>query len=232
MSRDEVSAFFDANMENVLDDWITIPKKTNLPSNIASSDPYVTTIFQLLDDTINTTKGIRSRLARIQLMRVFQSLEGIIANERRVGRIRGERGKGNTTIANNIYKDAQRGSISENDVKRRKQIAAWCSTIAGPSPLFVVVYLETVATLIKTYRKRNTQTPDFLVSQVLQCVPGKLEPDTMNALVIEAMLQIEVQILPIGIDTPTNLPFSSAGPVSDTKSPSRTPATMERRIHR
>jgi hypothetical protein len=36
--------------------------------------------------------------------------------------------------------------------------------------------------------------------------------------------------LPIGIDTPTNLPFCNAGPVLGTKLPSRTPMIMARRI--
>jgi hypothetical protein len=43
--RDEVTAFFDANIENVLGDWITILERTNWPSNIVSSDPYVFTVF-------------------------------------------------------------------------------------------------------------------------------------------------------------------------------------------
>jgi hypothetical protein len=110
--RDEVIACFDANMDNVLSDWITILEETNLPSNIASSDPYVITVFQRLDRTIDAGESIRSRLAHIPLMRVFQYQEGIIATERRARRIRGESGKGNKTVAINIYKSAQEGSVS------------------------------------------------------------------------------------------------------------------------
>jgi hypothetical protein len=66
--RDEAITFFYANMENFLGDWITDLERTNLPSNMASSDPYVITVFERLDGVIDAGQSIHSRLAYIQLM--------------------------------------------------------------------------------------------------------------------------------------------------------------------
>ncbi|KAK3934041.1 hypothetical protein QBC46DRAFT_429375 [Diplogelasinospora grovesii] len=172
--RDEAITFFDANMENFLGDWITILEHTNLPSNTASSDPYVITVFRRLDGTIDAGESIRSRLAHIQLMRVFQSLERIIATERRARQIQRERGKGNATVAMNIYKSAQQPSVSRHDPKKRKQIARWWTTFAGPSPLLVIIYSEVAEKIVKNCRKRDKQTLEFLASTALQNAPGEL----------------------------------------------------------
>ena len=83
--RDESIAFFDAYIESFLGDWTTIIGKTNLPSNIATSDPYVITVFQQLDSTIDAGESIRSRLAHVQIMRTFRSLEMLLPQRDRLG---------------------------------------------------------------------------------------------------------------------------------------------------
>ncbi|KAH8743782.1 hypothetical protein F5883DRAFT_591952 [Diaporthe sp. PMI_573] len=57
--KDEAITFFNANIENFLSDWITVLEQTNLPSNIASSDPYVITVFKRLDSMIDAGESIR-----------------------------------------------------------------------------------------------------------------------------------------------------------------------------
>lgn len=141
--RYDAISFLDANLEIVLDDWITFLAHTTLPSTIASSDPYVITVFRVLDGAIDGSESIRSRLAHTQLIRVFKSLEDIIARERKGRRIPGARGKGNATLAINIYESAQeQRSISRRRLVKRKQIARWWTTFAGPSPFFLIVYTE------------------------------------------------------------------------------------------
>ncbi|KAH8755008.1 hypothetical protein F5883DRAFT_504729 [Diaporthe sp. PMI_573] len=172
--KDEAITFFNANIENFLSDWITVVEQTNLPSNIASSDPYVITVFKRLDSMIDAGESIRFRLAYIQLMRVFQSLERIIDAERRAGRIRKERGKGNATVAMKIYRSAQPPHVSRHRPKKRKQIARWWTTFAGPSPLFVTIYSEAAEKIIKNCRKKDKQTLEALASTILQNAPGEL----------------------------------------------------------
>lgn len=145
--RDEAIEFFDANIENLLGDCITIIKQTYLPSNMPSSDPYIITVFKLLDGTIDAGEIIRSRLAYVQLIRVFQALERIIDVERRARCIRRECGKGNATVAMQIYKSAQPPYVSRHGPQKRKQIARWWTTFAGPSPLFVTTHSEAVESL-------------------------------------------------------------------------------------
>jgi hypothetical protein len=146
--RDDAITFFDANMENFLGDWITVLERTNLPSNMASSDPYVITVFERLDGAIDAGQSTRSRLAYIQLMRVFQALERIIKAEMRARRIRSKTGKGKATVAMNIYRSAQPPHVSRHRPKKRKQIARWWTTFAGPSPLFATIYSEAAEKIV------------------------------------------------------------------------------------
>ncbi|KAB5572221.1 hypothetical protein GE09DRAFT_1216808 [Coniochaeta sp. 2T2.1] len=115
---------------------------------MASSDPKVIVVFQRLDRTIDAGQSIHSRLAYIQLMRVFQSLEMIIKAEMRGRRIRSETGKGKATVAMNIYRSAQPPHVSQHRPKKRKQIARWWTTFAGPSPLFATIYSEAAEKIV------------------------------------------------------------------------------------
>ncbi len=140
--------FFVAHLQNVLEDWITILVKTTLPSGITSSDPVVTSAFQLLDSTINGGDDMRSRFANIQLLCTFKSLEDMIASERRNGQIQGQRGRRNASVAITIYKNAQRRNVSGRDLIERKRTARRWQTLAGPSPFFLVIYSEAAEAIV------------------------------------------------------------------------------------
>ncbi|KAH8742237.1 hypothetical protein F5883DRAFT_356082, partial [Diaporthe sp. PMI_573] len=132
----------------VLDDWMTILVKTTLPSGIKSSDPVITTTFQLLDSTINQGNAIRSRLANIQLLCTFKSLEDKIASEKRNGQIQGQRGRRHASVAITIYQNAQQQTVSRRDLIERKRTARRWQTLAGPSPFFLIVYSEVAETVV------------------------------------------------------------------------------------
>ncbi|KAH8889961.1 hypothetical protein GQ53DRAFT_622155, partial [Thozetella sp. PMI_491] len=147
--RYDAITFLDANLEIILDDWITFLARVTLPSTISSSDPYIITVFQVLDGAIDGSESIRSRLAQTQLIRVFKSLEDIIGRERKGRQFLGARGKGNATVAINIYARAQeQRNISRRGLVKRKQIARWWTTFAGPSPFFLIVYTEAAERLV------------------------------------------------------------------------------------
>lgn len=141
-------AFFVAHLENVLEDWVTILVRTRSPSSITSSDPFVATAFQLLDNTINESGTMRSRFAHIQLLCIFKSLEDMIASERRAGQIQRQRGRRNASVAITIYKNAQQRPVSGRDLIERKRTARRWQTLAGPSPFFLVIYSEVAETLV------------------------------------------------------------------------------------
>lgn len=147
--RKDAITFFANHFETALADWITILTKTTIPSNIASSDPCVTSAFRLLDRARNGMDNTRSRLAYIQLMRVFESLEEIIASDRENGRLLNRSGYRNASVAIDVYIKAQeQTNISRREVIERKRIARHWRTLAEPSPLFVLIYSEVAEAVV------------------------------------------------------------------------------------
>jgi hypothetical protein len=145
--RNNPIPFFIANLERVFDDWIFLLVSTSLPSDMPSSDPFVLAAFQLLDSAIDGGERIRGRLAHFQLLRVFESLKDIITEERRNGLIPGKNGVRHTVAALTIYETAQSGTVNRPDLSRRKQTAKFWSTLAGPSPFFLLFYSEVTETV-------------------------------------------------------------------------------------
>ncbi|KAL8329146.1 hypothetical protein RB597_004739 [Gaeumannomyces tritici] len=180
--RPEAMTFFAANFESILEDWILILVKTSLPSSTPSSDPHVITAFQVLDNAIKGSDRIRSRLAHIQLLRVFKSLEDIIASERRIRGKRtafergnqGKRGERNVCVAHTLYKSAQPQAVSRRDLIRRKQAARCWRTLAGPLPFFLIIYSEVAESVVKNSSKIDKQTQESLAFSVLKYAPDEL----------------------------------------------------------
>ncbi|KAK4148941.1 hypothetical protein C8A00DRAFT_19307 [Chaetomidium leptoderma] len=117
---------------------------TTIPDNIASSDPYIINAFKLLDNARTNGDSILSRLAYIRLAHVFESLKKIVASDRRNGQLPARRsGYRNASIAIDIYIDAQeQAGTSREEVKKRNRVARRWRTLAGPSPIFVIIYSE------------------------------------------------------------------------------------------
>jgi hypothetical protein len=139
--RHDVVTFFANHFEKALDSWISILTKTTIPDNVTSSDPRVLNSFQLLDKARTDGDKMLSRLAYIRLAYVFESLQEIVASDRRNGQLPApRRGCGNASIATDIYIKAQQAVTSRNEVKERKRIARRWRTLAGPSPIFVIIY--------------------------------------------------------------------------------------------
>ncbi len=140
----DVITFFANHFEKALDSWISILTKTTIPDNVTSSDPCILNSFQLLDQARTGGDKILSRLAYIQLAYVFESLQRIIASDRRNGQLPARRtGYRDASIATDIYIEAQGQAVTSRDeVKQRNRVARRWRTLAGPSPIFVIIYSE------------------------------------------------------------------------------------------
>jgi len=138
--RHDPTSFFVANLERVFDEWVSILLTTTLPCGISSSDPCILTAFRLLDSTIDGSESMRSRFAHLQLLRVFESLENIIAEERKRGWVEGKRGEGDATVALAIYESAQLAIVKRRASLNRKRAAKFWRALAGPSPFFLLAY--------------------------------------------------------------------------------------------
>ena len=157
--RHDVITFFANHFEKALDSWISILTKTTIPDNVTSSDPCVLNSFQLLDQARSGGDIILSRLAYIQLAYVFESLQRIIASDRRNGQLPARRtGYRDASIATDIYIEAQEQAVtSRNEVKQRNRVARRWRTLAGPSPIFVIIYSEAAEKLAYTLFSSHIQ---------------------------------------------------------------------------
>ncbi|RSL64175.1 hypothetical protein CEP51_013191 [Fusarium floridanum] len=139
---------FAENCQKTIADWISLLSKTTLPSDIESSDLCIITAFKAVDSVICGNQGtyLLRRLAYIQLMRLFASLEAIIKSERDTGRIFREPGYGNASIAIDIYMSAQESHLHPDDLRRelreRKRTGRRWRDLASLSPPFVLMYSE------------------------------------------------------------------------------------------
>ena len=111
-------------------------------------DPSVIAALKAVDSVIRGKKGtyLLRRLAYFQLMRLFVSLERIIALERASRRFQGARGYRNAFVAMKIYMSAQERLLNVHDLdhelKERKRHGRTRTDVARPPPFFVVVYSD------------------------------------------------------------------------------------------
>jgi len=133
---------FANHFERAADSWVSILMQTTIPDNIGSSDPCVINAFKFLDRARTSSDGILSRLAYIRLADVFESLKQIVASDRRNGRLPAQRsGYRNASVAVDIYIEAQeQAGTSRDEVKQRHRVARRWRTLAGPSPIFIIIY--------------------------------------------------------------------------------------------
>jgi hypothetical protein len=141
--RERAITYFIKNYQTTLAGWISLVLKTSLPVGVLSSDARVVTAFRVLDSTMNKP-GVLSRLAYIQLIRTFRTLEERIAEDRRCGRIHREIGYRNASVAVDIYMSAQNSRLDVNALRRelleRKRTGRRWTELAGPSPLCLMLY--------------------------------------------------------------------------------------------
>src|SRR4051812_43508417 len=100
-------------------EWIALLGKTTLPSDIASSDPRIIVAFQAVDSVIcGQGTYLLRRLAYVQLMRLFCSLEAVIQSEREYGRLQRKPCYRDKTVAIDIYMSAQERHLDSRNLRR------------------------------------------------------------------------------------------------------------------
>lgn len=91
------------------------------------------------------------RLAYVQLMRLFKSVEAVVKSERQKG-LHQFVGYGNTSVAIDIYISAQESSPGPKSrseiVEQRGRIGNRAVAMSGPSPLFLLIYSHTAESIL------------------------------------------------------------------------------------
>ncbi|KAI7912027.1 hypothetical protein M0657_010222 [Pyricularia oryzae] len=168
---------FIGKIESVLGRWAILLTQTKMTCEILSTDRRVFAVLRALDKAITAQNGdkLLSRLAQVQLVRVLEALEARVAMERQNGHLHRRSGYRNASIVLDIYMSAQEmvPSISRRALIERKRVAKRWNELAGPWPLFLLVYSEEAEEIIQRRKPDNTMLR-LIASLVLKESPLQL----------------------------------------------------------
>ena len=105
-------------------------------------------------DTAISNEHILSRLAHVQLVRLFHSVETAVKSERQKGLVHGKPGYGNASIAIDIYQSAQHALSRRGQFLERRRAARRWAQLAGPYPLLLLIYsgaTEAIVFVLSSY---------------------------------------------------------------------------------
>ncbi|KAM7184060.1 hypothetical protein V8F33_013210, partial [Rhypophila sp. PSN 637] len=144
--RDAIECFAN-NCEKIWEDWTSLLRKTTLPPNITSSDTRVVAAFRAVDNVIseNQSACVLRWLAYVRLMALFHSLRHVVRAERENEETYRGRGDRDISAVINIYENAQRSSDrrgSRGVILKHRRIGKRVESLAGPSPLFLLIYSD------------------------------------------------------------------------------------------
>lgn len=139
-----ITRFFTA-LESTATPWSRLLHDTTVPHDAGSEDSRYVRAFKALDLAIRVPDSscpLLPRLAMAQLYRLIKVLEARIARDRKAGGIATSSGYGDASIALDIYATAQSqpSPPSRGGLSHRKRLAKRWSELAGPWPLFVLIY--------------------------------------------------------------------------------------------
>ncbi|KAL8295056.1 hypothetical protein RB601_003574 [Gaeumannomyces tritici] len=172
-------AHFIQKFESVLGRWSFLLSQTKLSCEIPSTDRRVITVLRALDQVITAGNGdkLLSRLARVQLVRVLDILEARVAMERQGGHLHRRSGYRNASIVLDIYMSAQAEVfpfVSRRTLTERKRVAKRWSELAGPWPLFLLVYSEEAEEIVQRRNMPDNTTLRLIASRVFRESPSQL----------------------------------------------------------
>lgn len=169
---DTFNAFAD-NCASTVTDWHSLLCKTTLSTDIRRTDPSITAAFKAVDNIITWKEGtyLLRRLAYIQLMRIFTSLESIIKGERDKAQVERLPCYRASSVAMDIYVSCQEEHSSQTNLrdklKERKRTGRSWVQLAGPSPVLALLYSEVaeptlfVRSALKFYSMLIIRSRDF-----------------------------------------------------------------------
>ncbi len=120
--RQDAMSFYAENSHHARACWVSLLKQTTISTGTSCFDPAIVSSFRVLDQIITSKENLTlvSRLAYVQLMCLFNTLEELIDSSRRHGLVHRAAGYRNASIALDIYMEAQEGYT--DPTSRRRQL--------------------------------------------------------------------------------------------------------------
>jgi len=143
---------FTQNCDTTIIDWTFLLRQTAVTNHHVTSDSCLTTAFKVVDLIITGKAGTKllRRLAYIRLIQLFNDLEACIRSERH-NLQRHALQKRVATVAIDAYMNAQDGVPGPNVrqmLRERKRIGKRWVQLAGPFPLFALIYSDEAETVV------------------------------------------------------------------------------------
>lgn len=133
----EPQCFLADNFCAILDRWIDLEKTIAFPANIASTDRRVQAAFRAAEEAIDGG-GLFARIAHVQLLGVFDSLERLIHGERKLGQHAHQK---SVKVAIDRFIELRRErQWSRDKVHELRRTAKRWKHLAGPSVFLLVVF--------------------------------------------------------------------------------------------
>ncbi|KAI1340620.1 hypothetical protein F5Y15DRAFT_423064 [Xylariaceae sp. FL0016] len=156
----------------ILEKWVRLNRAATLPTNISSSDPRVKEAFGIVGQAMSGA-DVFARMAHVQLLKLFDSLESLIQSERKRGLHGKER---NSTIAiTKAISFAEGRTLSRCEVLELRRRARRWARLAGPSVFLLMVYSEAAEAIVKNFSK----TSDAILGSVAQLVFSNIGPNVL-----------------------------------------------------
>jgi hypothetical protein len=152
--RQDAMSFYAENSYQARACWVSLLKQTSISASASCFDPAIVSSFRTLDHMIMSKRSspLVSRLAYVQLIRLFDTVEETIEYSRRHGFVHRAAGYRNASIALDIYMKAQEGYADAASHRRqlleRKRAGRRWKQLAGPSPLFLLVYSDAAERIV------------------------------------------------------------------------------------
>lgn len=192
LRRDTVE-FFAANYKETIRFWSDLLTKTTLPWNILQSNEGIAVAFKTIETIINDRGKtvLAYRLAHAPLSQLLSYLQGVIASNRRQGRLPRLFARTNNAFAIDIYLRVQQKhfGVYKRMLHKRVQLAKQWVAISGAHPLLLVTFTKEVKKIIYIVPISHTMT--FLIYYIVQTplYPSKCFNSLLLRLYIRCLLR-------------------------------------------
>lgn len=182
---DYVNSFAD-NCAITIHAWHCLLYKSTLSADITRTDPRIAAAFKAVDDVITGKEGtyLLRRLAFIQLMRIFVTLESIIRHERDKAQVERSPCYRASSVAMDLYVSCQESDLrnTRDKLKERKRTGRSWVQLAGPSPFLALLYSEAAEPILFVLRcVRFLQHADHTQKGFQKDRPSKYHHDSCES---------------------------------------------------
>jgi hypothetical protein len=155
-----VLAFFADHCEMALTSWTSLLEKIEVPAGTMSTDPGFVAAFREIDRLIGSADITRilPRLAYMQLLVLFETLESAVRSDHIQGRLKLRRGQGVSSVAMDIYVSAQEAPITRDELLERTRLARRLREFALEGPFFLIVYTNVLETITYVWTLHHGRT--------------------------------------------------------------------------